>query len=314
MNLSGRNNTRYERFRRNHKRAVDKGGNKKVNKTAIKLAASILIFLTALTIKLVFPEFTNSVRDRVLSVMNDNIDYKSAVAALSDGLSGRTDFKDAVTETIAYLTGKEEALPVSSDDIPEEKVKIDADENGDNTGNDQDKVNITQPDNVTYNESKEEMVAAFVESKREFQSYELPANTTYQMPDINLQYVSPADGVVTSQFGYRVHPVDNAVKFHYGLDFGCDDGSDVRSFADGEVTSVTDSTSYGLNVTVTHGNGVETKYAHCSDILVSVGDKVKLGDIIAKSGHTGNATGPCMHFELRVNGVYVNPEYYLSLI
>lgn len=288
--------TRYETFRKNSKDDI------KINRTAIKLAVSIIIFAVVLLLKLSSPQIIDSVREDVLSILNANIDYKSAAAAFADGISGRKGIKDAATEVISYLSADEQDV----------QVHLPIDDH-----NDKNKTSsniVTIPDDVTYLKTKDELVSAFKEEKKEFSDHELPLNTTYEMPDINLQYVLPAQGRFTSDFGFRDHPVDGKVKFHYGLDIGAEEGSEVLSFSDGTVSSVSDSNSYGLNITVTHANGVTTRYAHLSEILVESGDEVKIGDVIAKSGRTGNATGPCLHFEIRVNDVYVNPEYYLSFV
>ena len=298
--------SRYDRFKKAARRSgvrgsVDKEKATKTDIAAIKLGISICIFLLDLAVKMIFPEFTAKIKDKALATLNADVDYKAAVTAFSDGITGKSEFSDAVAEAFSYITGDKDVSPVVSQDGAIGGV------NNDNL----DEVD-TSADDLTS--KKEEMVSAYLESKSEYSSLELPSSTTYQMPDLNIEYVSPANGEITSTFGYREHPEDGEVKFHYGLDIGCAEGTDIAAFADGEVTAVTDSASYGLNVIITHENGVETRYAHCSEILVEVGDTVKKGDVIAKSGQTGNATGPCLHFEVKVSGVYVNPEYYLSLL
>ena len=301
--MQGQTTYRYSRVRSDNK------SRKKPDLRAVKLFCAIVIFIISAAVRFIFPGFTASVRDEILGVLNDDIDYKAAAMAFSDGLTGKNDIKDAAQQVFSYLTGNEEELAVMAEGnkgdkgSSEETKQPEGEENG-----------TSEPENVEYTKTKEELVATFTESKSEFSSYELPANTTYEMPDLNLQYVSPVNAVKTSDFGYRMHPSENKVLFHYGTDYGCSIGTDVCAFSDGEVTAVTDSASYGKNVIITHSGGTTTRYAHCSEILVEVGDKVKMGDVVAKSGDTGNATGPCMHFELRISDVYVNPDYYLSII
>jgi len=116
---------------------------------------------------------------------------------------------------------------------------------------------------------------------------------------------------VTSGFGYRDHPLDGVVKFHYGTDLGAYDGDAITAFADGKVLSVQELNGYGLTVLLEHTGGFSTLYAHCSQILVKQGDSVKCGDRIALVGHTGVVTGPHLHFEIIYNGKYLNPEFYL---
>lgn len=107
-------------------------------------------------------------------------------------------------------------------------------------------------------------------------------------------------------------PSYSSGRYHSGVDFPVPVGTSVYAAADGEVIDVQYLTySYGYYIRIDHGNGLSTLYAHNSQILVSVGQKVTRGQTIAKSGNTGNSTGPHCHFEVLVNGVAVNPMNYL---
>ena len=154
-------------------------------------------------------------------------------------------------------------------------------------------------------------VDAFLKEQAAFLDHALPANVSYDYPTLPFEHTQPVVSSVTSGFGYRVHPIDGVVKFHYGSDFGVVDGSDISAFANGIVISVQEFDGYGLTVIIDHGNDFSTLYAHCSQILVKQGDKVKRGDKIALSGHSGRVTGPHMHFELIRSGIYLNPEFYI---
>ena len=114
---------------------------------------------------------------------------------------------------------------------------------------------------------------------------------------------------VTSEYGYRLSPSPG---FHYGVDIGMPMGTEICATKDGTVTAaVKGTTGYGYYVILDHGDGVETLYAHCSELLVNEGDEVTKGDVIAKVGSTGNSTGPHCHFEVRINGEQVDPTPYL---
>ena len=114
---------------------------------------------------------------------------------------------------------------------------------------------------------------------------------------------------ITSEYGYRTDP---APGFHYGLDIGMPIGTEICAVKDGTVIAAIKSDSgYGYHIILDHGEGVETLYAHCSELLVSEGAKVAKGDVIAKVGSTGNSTGPHCHFEVRINGEQVDPSPYL---
>jgi murein DD-endopeptidase MepM/ murein hydrolase activator NlpD len=120
-------------------------------------------------------------------------------------------------------------------------------------------------------------------------------------------------GVVTSKFGYRVHPITGRRAMHTGIDIAAAKGSDIVSMADGVVIFSGRKGGYGNIVEVRHANGLETRYAHNSRNLVKEGDVVTKGQVIAKLGSTGRSTGPHVHFEVRKNGKAINPNQYLDL-
>ena len=111
--------------------------------------------------------------------------------------------------------------------------------------------------------------------------------------------------VITSRFGSR------SGSYHTGLDVATDSGTPIHAVASGTVTEAGWDGSYGYKVAIDHGNGVETWYAHCSEIYVSVGDIVETGDTISAVGSTGNSTGPHLHLEVRIDGVAQDPQNYL---
>lgn len=153
-------------------------------------------------------------------------------------------------------------------------------------------------------------VAAFLESQASYAEYAVPANVSYECPALPFEYVSPVSGIRSSGFGYRMHPIENTVKYHYGTDFAANTGTAVTAFADGVIAAVGDSDSYGKYVIIEHSDGYSTLYAHCSELCMNCGN-VSRGDVIAKVGSTGAATGPHLHFELMHNDIYLNPEFYL---
>ncbi len=117
----------------------------------------------------------------------------------------------------------------------------------------------------------------------------------------------PVNGPIVSGFGYRVHPIFRRVKFHYGVDIAASHGTPIQAAADGVVVFAGWRRAYGITVILDHGNGLATLYAHCSRVLVSEGQTVKQGDIIALVGSTGLSTGPHLHFEVRRYGEPINP-------
>ena len=135
----------------------------------------------------------------------------------------------------------------------------------------------------------------------------------------NRQYVKNVFGTnwlpyVTSYYGYRVHPISGEKNYHTGVDIGMAQGTEILAGHDGTVTLAGNAGGYGLCVAIEgeayKGHTLTTKYGHCSQILVSVGQEVKAGDVIAKVGSTGNSTGPHLHLEVLVDGQYLNPLYF----
>jgi len=121
-----------------------------------------------------------------------------------------------------------------------------------------------------------------------------------------ISFIKPISATITSRFGSRWG------KNHKGTDFGAATGTSIRAAASGTVTYAGwNSGGYGYLVIISHGNGVQTYYGHCSSILTKVGAKVSSGDVIAKVGNTGRSFGSHLHFEIRINDVAYNPEYYL---
>lgn len=119
-------------------------------------------------------------------------------------------------------------------------------------------------------------------------------------------------GWLSSYFGMRTDPFTGRRAFHSGMDFAGKMGSDVIAVAAGVVTYAGKRSGYGNLVEIDHGNGYATRYGHNSKILVSVGQTVKKGQVIAKMGSTGRSTGPHVHFEVLINGHAVNPKKYIQ--
>ncbi|MBD3843910.1 MAG: M23 family metallopeptidase [Campylobacterales bacterium] len=115
--------------------------------------------------------------------------------------------------------------------------------------------------------------------------------------------------VVTSGFGYRIHPVFRTKKMHNGVDFKANIGTPIKTTADGVITRViaTDTGGYGKLVVVRHSYGFDTVYAHLSSVKVRAGQKVKRGQLIALSGNSGRSTGPHLHYEVHFLGKAINP-------
>ena len=123
--------------------------------------------------------------------------------------------------------------------------------------------------------------------------------------------IKPAAGWFTSRFGYRIDPFTGKPVMHAGLDIAAPPGTPVVAPADGVVSFVGYETGYGKLVSIDHGYGVITRFAHNSQIFVESGQKIKRRDVIAAIGSTGRSSGPHCHYEIRVHGVPVDPINYI---
>ncbi|MCX7991874.1 MAG: peptidoglycan DD-metalloendopeptidase family protein [Proteobacteria bacterium] len=121
----------------------------------------------------------------------------------------------------------------------------------------------------------------------------------------------PARGLITSEFGWRKDPITGVTEYHEGIDISAPAGTQVKSAGEGVVIESGNDAGYGKVVVIDHGYGIVTRYAHLSKSYVVVGQKVKKGNIIGAVGSSGKSTGPHVHYEVRIDGVPVNPIKYL---
>ncbi len=128
-----------------------------------------------------------------------------------------------------------------------------------------------------------------------------------------LPSLSPIEeGWFSSNFGWRIDPFSGQKSFHEGIDFPSEVGTGINAAASGKVIFADVHPAYGKMIEIDHGNGLVSRYAHCSSLLVKEGDLVVRGQRIARVGTTGRSTGPHLHFEVRLNGVPQNPARFLQ--
>ncbi len=140
------------------------------------------------------------------------------------------------------------------------------------------------------------------------QAYEAQAQTS-QFAFVPRSW--PVRGIFTSGFGYRRSPFTRKVSYHDGIDIAAPSGTKILAPADGKVVFSEMRGGYGRMIELDHGFGIRTRYAHNRRLLVKKGDQVKAGDTIATVGSTGRSTGPHLHYEIRIDGISVDPMIYL---
>lgn len=123
--------------------------------------------------------------------------------------------------------------------------------------------------------------------------------------------IKPAQGWYTSRFGFRIDPFTGRTEYHSGVDIAATPGTPVYAPADGVISYIGYEPGYGRIVSIDHGYGVLTRYGHNSRVYVEMGQRVTRGEIVAAVGSTGRSSGPHLHYEVRVEGVPVNPMNYI---
>ena len=284
------------------------------------ISAGIFILLTL--VKFLVPGAAQSIKDQTQKILCRDTDYTQVLLYISSLIPERDEPAPPSPEPEST---PEPAAPEPAADkpfyaprslsasmrgyMPEVKVPA-GEELTDSVESRMSDGTITAPEPEP--EPLPEVVQTFIDSQAAYSDYEQPANVSYLMPELPFAYTAPAAGYESSGFGYRLHPIQNEVKFHYGTDMAAWSGEPVYAFADGTVSFAGYSDSFGNYITIDHGDGWQSLYAHCSRLDVSSGQSVECGGQIALVGATGMVTGPHLHFELTHNGVYINPEYYIN--
>ena len=141
---------------------------------------------------------------------------------------------------------------------------------------------------------------------------DIPDNVSTKEYTLNKKMIKPViDGSVTSEFGARIHPISNELRFHAGIDIAKPSGSPIYSAFDGTVIEAASDEWNGNYIKLSHDNDIVTVYCHCNKLNVKKGQIIRAGEVIGTVGSTGNSTGPHLHFELRINGKSYNPEFAL---
>ena len=228
------------------------------------------------------------------------------------------------------LDDNEEKLSVSDFSTAEAVIQGLKDKNSDNATNMQiiekydtelaDFVNADEAIASLYEEKKEEQAVTKVASAKNLSSkvsskyagnassFSTSANLSKSSASLGVALIKPITGTITSRFG-SVSSIRSGA--HTGLDIGASSGTPVKAAASGTVIWAGYKGSLGNLVVISHSNGVQTYYGHCSKIYVATGQAISQGQTISAVGSTGNSTGPHLHFEIRVNGVAYNPQNYV---
>lgn len=295
---------------RQHKRAggvrasgSDKPLTPRERQRLVQLVICAGAFVALVAVKLLLPEQMARFNETLSAALQRNMDVQSVFSAVGRAFSGEADLDGAAQEVYRAVflpesgTVQEAAAPAG--EIYEtalDTLRAYGTETAEEAG-------------LPQQEPQAEVsTLAYVL----YSDQNLPEHVTMEQAILGFDYCVPVVGTLSSDFGYREHPVEGEERFHYGVDLAADTGTEIVSFAAGTVGAVGESSSYGKYCIVDHGSGISTLYAHCSKITVSSGATVAKGEKIAEVGETGMATGPHVHFEIQKDGEYLNPIYYVA--
>ena len=265
-----------------------------------RLQISIAVFLLLTAIKFISPASAVQIRNEIQPVLDHNDDYHRILHHIERKLHPIDDQAIAPYDPHPPLNELRQTLDGLSEDpladLPKAK-------------------NLPQPKPTPEPDPALEFGfdarETFLHSQSQITDQAPPENVSYDVLSLPFEESAPILGETSSGFGYRMHPIHNEVRFHYGTDFAADSGTVIHAFADGTVLEAGTDEGYGNYVKLDHGNGFVTLYGHCSELLVSSGETVSISQPIALVGSTGQSTGPHLHFELMHDGIYLNPEFYL---
>ena len=328
------------------KPARGKGLSRKERARLTQLGICLAVFLTLFLGKGIFPDKLAEVHRKLEEVLVADTDFREAFSALGEALSGEDSILGQVGDFCVEVFGGsgsgQAQLAAVEQNLSAQIVFL----NGDSSLNQQaeqylrltpsegqllsgaeeqqaaeepaqPEAQTPQPEETQEEPQEEPAVAPVgaVVTNVEYSGPELPAN--YTMDELSLgelETVTPVLGHLWSEYGYRDHPINGTYTFHNGVDLGGGMGDPIAAFADGVVEYVGENDAHGLYLQLDHGNGIKSFYAHCSKICVTQGQQVSKGEKVAEVGSTGVSTGPHLHLELKVNGIHVNPVYYIDYI
>lgn len=284
----------------------------KERRQLIQLVACGTMFVLLVAAKLLLPGHMAELSEKLSAAMGQNIDVQAAFSAVGRAFAGESDVSGAVGEVYQAVFHPDDAEGVLETSAAADPLLL---ENGMALDTLQ-AYRTTPPEAQTEPVEEPEAPAEQVSSLAYvlYSDQNLPENVSLEQALLDFDYCTPVSGALSSNFGYREHPVEGEERFHYGVDLAADTGTPISCFADGTVTAVGESSSYGKYCIVTHAGGYSTLYAHCSKITASSGTAVTEGQKIAEVGETGMATGPHLHFELHRDGTYLNPIYYVTVV
>ena len=256
----------------------------------------------------------------ILSRTGAGEDFRSDMSALINWESFKSDAASVMGYVRNYLSEPVEFFPVfgSKNDEPtaeSTRAETTAGEPGSETTANEENTNESSPHFEESEPSKTEVTEPVTErvNAEAKKSAVSTLSLDYKSQDETEKIVSPVDSTrYTSEFGYRLNPITKVRAFHTGLDIAAPLGTKIKAAYNGTVSKTGEDSRSGKYIYLTHSNGLETLYCHCSSILAEKGAKIRQGETIALVGSTGWSTGPHLHFEIHKNGERIDPMPFLK--
>ena len=329
---------REQEKRRQGRRTARRGGHRPgqtelgpaEKRRLLQLAVCLALFLAVFIGRGVFPQRMDELRGEILAAIQRDTDFRTAFSALGRAVAEGESF----TQALAVLWGvpaeqqtdgegeplyaHQAALLTGLEQKPEGEAELWTNALSVTAGTPPAKAD-PEPTPVQPSPTPVPTPSPTPVPTVEQMPYDgpvLPDNATMDKYNLGVlgvgETVTPALGWVSSGFGWREHPVDGEERFHNGVDLAVNTGTEIKAFAAGTVDYIGESDIYGLYLQIRHAGGLTSFYCHCSKLCVQQGQTVSAGEKVAESGATGNVTGPHLHFELKLDGVLLNPLYYID--
>ena len=251
-----------------------------------------------------------------IRIAQDNLkkDYKNAKILTAQAKEKKEKLDQAVLEKQKKIASYQKKLASNKELLAQFEAEEQNQEQMDMASN---KGSVSEKGTSVSKSESSKSQASTSSNKHPTQSTSRPTATTAKkdhsttISSGKLIWPVPSCHSISSGYGYRIHPVTGVRKLHAGIDIPCSTGTSIVAAASGTVVDAGYNSYNGNYLKISHGNGLETMYLHCSKLLVSSGSRVSGGQTIAKSGATGMVSGAHLHFVVKKNGNYVNPQSYL---
>jgi len=262
----------------------------------VKVIVAAVIFFVITAIKLAFPMVAHEMKSVVVPQIQQNTDFRGAMVNLGEKITGDEGIVSAlgqIYKRVPFTNLSSDAQEMQGfDDTAEtgenEEEVINPPGVGSNPVSDSalgpelalaafpeptpeatpEQLPEPMPEPTPEVTATPDVVTVFLESQADYVGYETPYNVSYDMPQLPFEYMCPVGGFNSSGFGFRRHPIEGRIKFHYGTDIAAHYGTDIRTFGGGTVLVAGYSDSYGSYIIISHEDGYSSLYAHCSELYV----------------------------------------------